>query len=157
MNKNKRQELIRALTVATPVRSQEELQALLQGQGINVTQATLSRDLAEMKVVKVRDANGYSYRPAGVHTVANVPLAALMVSDDGILSLEFSSYCAVIKTKPGFASAVAFIVDNKNLPAVMGTIAGDDTVLLLLRDGFDKDEVRASLVEILPRINEHNK
>ncbi|MCQ2146509.1 MAG: arginine repressor [Bacteroidales bacterium] len=143
--KTDRQDAIMNLISKKKVANQEELQNLLINAGYDVTQATLSRDLKELRVVKIHDEeNGYYYRVANDDEARVAPKTA-SVTLDCIKSVEFSNQLVVIKTHPGFASVVASLVDHRSLPSVMGTIAGDDTLLLILREGFTKAQVISSL------------
>lgn len=146
LSKIERHELIRQIVSSCRVSSHEELQTLLKQHGANVTQATLSRDLNELGVLKFKEAGlGYSYRlPAAGKTLDHIKNSTY--SGQGIESIEFNSHgIAVIKTLPGFAGALAAVVDNNPTSYIMGTIAGDDTVLLILRDGIDPDDVLPDL------------
>lgn len=151
-DKNSRQNTIKELVKAGLVHSQEELQELLNERGFAATQATLSRDMKALGIVKMHDPDfGYSYRmPYGPGN--NVSPAPGIISAEGIQSIEFSGNLAVIKTRPGYASVIAAILDSSHLPSVMGTVAGDDTVLLVIRDGFTRSEVVESLSQVLPGI-----
>ena len=151
-DKKSRQNTIRELVTAGMVHSQEELQELLSERGFAATQATLSRDMKEIGVVKMHDPEyGYSYRIPfqGEHPQSRMHQAASL---DGVVSIEFSSSLAVIKTRPGFANVIAAIIDAAGHDTLMGTIAGDDAVLLALRERFSRDEVLASLSQVLPGI-----
>jgi len=151
-DKNSRQNTIKELVKAGLVHSQEELQELLNERGFAATQATLSRDMKALGIVKMHDPDyGYSYRmPYGPGN--NVSPAPGIISAEGIQSIEFSGNLAVIKTRPGYASVIAAILDSSHLTSVMGTVAGDDTVLLVIRDGFTRSEVVESLSQVLPGI-----
>lgn len=151
-DKNSRQNTIKELVKAGLVHSQEELQELLNERGFAATQATLSRDMKALGIVKMHDPDyGYSYRmPYGPGN--NVSPAPGIISAEGIQSIEFSGNLAVIKTRPGYASVIAAILDSSHLTSVMGTVAGDDTVLLVIRDGFIRSEVVESLSQVLPGI-----
>lgn len=122
--------------------SQEQLQEQLHLKGIETTQATLSRDLKALQVVKT-PSEGYRLpqQKTGLTPQAN-----------GILSIEFSGQNAVVKTQPGFAPAVAARIDRRPSVSIMGTLAGDDTILLVLREGFSPDDVLANLKTIIPDI-----
>ena len=151
-DKNSRQATIKELVKAGMVHSQEELQALLNERGFAATQATLSRDMKALGIVKMHDAEfGYSYRmpyssESGKGSVSKT------LSSEGIMSLEFSNSLAVIKTRPGYANVIGAIIDASRLDSVMGTIAGDDTVLLVIREAFSRLEVLDSLSSVLPGI-----
>jgi len=138
-----RQARISALIAATPIRSQGRLAELLAAEGVAVTQATLSRDLEEMGAVKVR-------RP-GLGTVYAVPdelpgpvLRALggersdgrfsRLAAELLVSVEASANLVVARTPPGGAHLLASAIDRAELTDVLGTIAGDDTVLVVIRD-----------------------
>jgi transcriptional regulator of arginine metabolism len=142
LTKTGRQARIAALLSGAPVRSQAELGRLLAAEGVEVTQATLSRDLEEMGATKVR-------RP-GVGTVYAVPgeapgptLRALSEDHDQrisrlaaelLVSVEASANLVVARTPPGGAHLLASAIDRADLPEVLGTVAGDDTVLVVTRD-----------------------
>jgi transcriptional regulator of arginine metabolism len=143
--KNARQQTIVALLGRTRVRSQAELQGLLAEQGLAVTQGTLSRDLEELGAVKVRDGSGglvYAVPGEGGDRAARPapaePEAAFArlgrAAEELLVSAEASANLVVIRTPPGAASYLALAFDHADLPQVLGTIAGDDTVLVVSRD-----------------------
>ena len=127
--------------------SQEELQEKLQSQGIKTTQATLSRDLKALRIVKV-PGEGYRLPQPGTRYMASpAPVS--------VVSLEFSGQFGVMKTQPGFASAAAVLIDHHPSRPIMGTIAGDDTVLLVLRQGATQAQAMEILEKIIPDIKSH--
>jgi transcriptional regulator of arginine metabolism len=151
-DKNSRQATIKELVKAGMVHSQEELQELLNERGFAATQATLSRDMKALGIVKMHDAEfGYSYRMPYASESGKGSVSKTL-SSEGITSLEFSTSLAVIKTRPGYANVIGAILDASHLDCVMGTIAGDDTVLLVLREAFTRMEVLDSLSAVLPGI-----
>jgi transcriptional regulator of arginine metabolism len=120
-----------------PVRSQNELARLLEQVGVAVTQATLSRDLEELGAVKVRGESG-----ALVYAVPDRHDGVLAEGGSGrlarlceelLISAEASANLVVVKTPPGGAQLLASAVDRAGWPAVLGTVAGDDTVLVICR------------------------
>ncbi|SHG78601.1 transcriptional regulator, ArgR family [Jatrophihabitans endophyticus] len=126
-----------------PVRSQAELAALLDAAGVHVTQATLSRDLDELGAVKLRTPDGGLpvYRvpedgsPLTARGVGDAPpqrLARLV--GEMLTSVEASANLVVLRTLPGAAQYLASALDRAGLPQVLGTIAGDDTILVVARD-----------------------
>lgn len=140
-----RQQAILEIIQAGPVFSQDELATRLKEAGIASTQATLSRDLKALQIVK---------GPTGGYRLPQqkaVPPSSLQ----GILSIEFAGQNAVIKTQPGYAAAVAARIDHRPCAAIMGTLAGDDTILLVLRLGFSPEEVLENLKPIIPDILEY--
>ena len=138
-----RQQAILDIIQAGPVFSQDELAARLREAGISSTQATLSRDLKALRISKV-PGEGYV-----------VPARGRSLSVDftsGILRIQFSANLGVIRTRPGLANAVAVLIDNHVVGPVLGTIAGDDTILLILREGSSPEGVLDSLSPLLPDI-----
>lgn len=128
--------------------SQEKLLDLLSLNGFNITQATLSRDIKQLKIIKTPNAEGsyiYTTTVPDIHAnrVGGKSKTGFFLS--GFLSLEFSDNLAVIKTRPGYASGIASDID-RNLPQViLGTIAGDDTILLIPREGMEREKIREAL------------
>ena len=150
--KLERQRIIREVIKDNRVSNQEELSALLERRGLSVAQATLSRDIRELKITKIHDGVGYSYslpQPGMLRSV----LREASMSSDSIDSLEFSGSMAVIKTRPGHAGMIASVIDEGHLPEVMGTLAGDDTILLVLREGSSHDDVAGSLAGMFKGID----
>jgi transcriptional regulator of arginine metabolism len=138
-----RQQAILDIIQAGSVFSQEELSLRLKDAGISSTQATLSRDLKALRISKV-PGEGY-VTPASRKTMA----ADL---SSGIVRIQFSGQLGVIKTLPGMANAVAILIDHQVLFPVIGTIAGDDTILLILRAGSSADDALDALVPLFPEI-----
>ena len=146
-NKRERQATIRELIVGRPVASQEELRRLLLQRGWDVTQSTLSRDLREMRVARVPDADGSRYavtdgveesgRP-GLETL----LPPLFSRVDGVGEL------VVLRTVPGGAQSVAVALDAETWPDVLGTIAGDDTILIVCRSSGARERLVRRLAAI---------
>jgi transcriptional regulator of arginine metabolism len=137
-----RQQRIADLLTRTPVRSQTQLAQLLADDGIEVTQATLSRDLLELDAVKVRipsgalvyavPAQGGDPRPqAGESTAAEARLSRLL--NELLVSAEGSANLALLRTPPGAAQFLASAIDRVRPDDVLGTVAGDDTVLVISR------------------------
>jgi transcriptional regulator of arginine metabolism len=145
LGKVARQARIAELVAAQPVTSQGELAALLAAEGIAVTQATLSRDLDELNAVKVRSAPGGPLAyvvpedggapPPPQLPAVGAPLSRLIrLLGELLVSVEGSANLAVLRTPPGAAHFLASSIDRSGLAEVIGTIAGDDTVLLVARD-----------------------
>ena len=148
--KTNRLNIIREMIAQHQLSSQEELLGMMEQAGFEVTQATLSRDLKLMKVVKAPNEKGvYVYTlPQTVQKeeASTANREPRMVS--GLLSIEFSGQLAVVKTRPGHASAFAYEIDSNASHVILGTIAGDDTILLIPREGFTRDEVTRTLSEL---------
>ena len=127
MTKNKRHLAIKQVILTRKVRTQEELVAALKKRGEDVTQATLSRDLAELGVSRVHSNAGFHY--ALPHT-ASVDVLRNMIGAE-ILSVVANESLIVIRTLTGHAHAVGVYIDGLSSEDVLGTIAGDDTVLVI--------------------------
>jgi transcriptional regulator of arginine metabolism len=137
-----RRKLILDIIKNEGIHNQCELKQRLQEAGIEVTQATLSRDLRALGVGRGFDAvKGYIYKsssdplPAAYDSVPETPEEVLKEIKD----IQFSGNLAVIKTKLGHATGVAFEIDQLKIPDVLGTIGGDDTLLVILKEDADRD------------------
>lgn len=155
-NRKKRVEVIVDLINSRCIGSQEELAKLLKDAGYNVTQATLSRDLKMLKTTKVATDRGtYMYILPDTNTVKDKLLASGQLdingnSQTGFVSLTFSKNLAVIKTRNGYATGLAYDIDISNLPEILGTIPGTDTILLVLREDVTHEKAREVLSRFLP-------
>ena len=149
--KTQRLATIRKIIRSELVGSQEELITRLAECGIEITQSTLSRDLKFMNVAKVPHKNkGYIYvLPNAAQHESNI---SSNISDN-ITSLTFSGNLGVLKTKSGYASAISVPIDNIDCPAILGTIAGDNTVLIVLREDANRNQVVEALLHIFPMMS----
>jgi transcriptional regulator of arginine metabolism len=140
-NRNERLIAIRRLIGSQNISSQEELMKLLELQGFEMTQATLSRDLKYLKVAKMPDdREGYVYiLPDKDQTMEEVSQSASGPS--GLISIDFAQGMAIMRTLPGHAGSIAYTIDNINAYEIAGTIAGDDTILLIPRDGVSRTDL----------------
>ncbi len=136
--------------------SQEELLNALQKEGFKLTQATLSRDLKQLKVAKAATMNGnYVYVLPNVTMYKRVSTPHQikeMMQVPGFLSINFSGNMGVIKTRPGYASSIAYNIDNSEIPQIIGTIAGDDTIFIVIKQGVNEEEVITALSEVVPNL-----
>ncbi len=131
------------------IETQEDLAAALRSEGIDVTQATVSRDIKEMMLVKVPDANGhYHYAYPKEHNMMMTSERLERTFQDSILSVRSNESMVVLHTLPGTAQSVAFAVDYMKWQEVLGCIAGDDTVFIAL-------ENREGVETLLQRIHEY--
>ena len=138
LTKAARQARIVELLEASPVSSQTELGRLLAASGVEVTQATLSRDLDELGAVKVRTAAGMTYAvpPEGQPrkgTTESVDARLARLLEELLIGAEATGGLIVLRTPPGGAQLLGSALDRAGLPEVAGTVAGDDTVLLITR------------------------
>ena len=154
--KNNRLEALRMIISSHELGSQEELLQALKNEGFSLTQATLSRDLKQLKVAKAASMRGnYVYvlpndtmykRVSTPHSVKE------MMQVPGFLSINFSGNMGVIKTRPGYASSIAYNIDNNHIEEIIGTIAGDDTIFIVIKQGVMKEEVIDALSEVVPNM-----
>lgn len=123
------------------ITSQEQLTRALQLQGIEVTQATLSRDLRDLRAEKKVLPDGSFKYVIPVNPVVAKKVLGMNseVAKLSIRSIDFCGQFAVIKTKPGFANAVAYDIDDRGNEIILGTIAGDDTILIIPRESTTRD------------------
>ena len=131
------------------VQTQDEITERLVAEGFKVTQATVSRDLKELKLTKTLTARGtyrYAVNTARQHT-GSVKLNNAMV--DSIIQVDYSLNNVVIKTYPGLANAVASGVDALNMHSILGCVAGDDTIIIITRDEESSAELSRTLTELM--------
>jgi transcriptional regulator of arginine metabolism len=140
-NKNERLMEIRRLIASQNISSQEELMKLLIKKGYELTQATLSRDLKYLRVAKMPDDKaGYVYiLPDKEQVVEESDFVSPGLN--GLISIDFAQGLAILKTLPGHASSIAYTMDNLGAYEIAATIAGDDTILLVPRDGVTRTDV----------------
>ena len=154
--KNKRLEAIKMLISSKELCSQEEVLSELRKEGYTLTQATLSRDLKQLKVAKAASMNGkyvYVLPNETMYKRVSTPLSmAKMLQTPGFVSCNLSGNIAVIKTRPGYASAMAYDIDSRHVPEILGTIAGDDTLFLALKDSADLSIVLKKLGSVIPEL-----
>ncbi len=146
VSKRDRQHSILEFIKTHRVTSQMELRGLLEGKGIAVTQATLSRDLRDLRLVKVPGADGGGHYTLPEEWEHSPPLESLLPTL--FISSEGTGNLLVVRTMTGGAQAVALGIDWEEWPEVLGTIAGDDTILLILREAEYQDEIQNRLMEI---------
>ena len=155
-SKNSRLDAIKIIISSQEIGSQEELLQQLNKEGFRLTQATLSRDLKQLKVAKAASMNGnYVYvlpNNTMYKRMVEQHSAGEMLLNTGFKSIEFSGNAAVIKTRPGYASSLAYDIDVKDFDEILGTIAGDDTIMLLMREGCTRTELKNVLSLVIPNI-----
>jgi transcriptional regulator of arginine metabolism len=155
-SKNNRLDTIKMIISSKEIGSQDELLQELVKEGFRLTQATLSRDLKQLKVAKAASMNGnYVYvlpNNTMYKRMTEQHSASEMMMYNGFVSIDFSLNLAVVKTRPGYASRLAYDIDMHNCYEILGTIAGDDTILLVIREGCTHADVRKALSDIIPNI-----
>lgn len=132
---------------AQVISNQEQLTQALRLQGVDVTQATLSRDLRDLRAEKkvMNDGTQKYVIPPDPIVEQKVLGIDSNLAKMSIRSIEFSGPFAVVKTRPGFANAVAYDIDTRGQELTLGTIAGDDTILVIPREGISREEVERFL------------
>ena len=145
-NRRNRLQLIISIIKKNNIGNQSDLARILRTYGIDVTQATLSRDLKALKVTKVASDNGeYIYIIPDNNELQDSMLQRGMNSvpvaqQVGIVSMKVSGNIAVIKTRNGYAAGLAYDIDMSKSPLIIGTIAGADTIFIVLNEGVSRDE-----------------
>lgn len=147
---------IRRLIGSMNISSQEELLRLLEKQGFEMTQATLSRDLKYLRVAKMPDdRSGYVYiLPDKEQVVEETELVRPGMS--GLISIDFAQGMAILRTLPGHAGSIAYTIDGLDAYEIAGTIAGDDTILLIPRDGVSRSDLLNLLKIRMPGLIQEN-
>jgi transcriptional regulator of arginine metabolism len=153
-NREWRQGVIREIISSGRISNQESLLQMLRVKGIVLTQATLSRDLKMMQVVKVPSGQeGYTYVvPEEIVPGSSGEGQKANYLAEGFISLNFSGNLGVIRTLPGYASSIASVIDKTDTPSVLGTIAGDDTILVVLKEKESAGELVSSVIRAMPMV-----
>ena len=135
MMKNNRQAMILEIISQENIETQEQLLAKLQERGINSTQATISRDIKQMHLIKQPAGQGvYKYAVSDNRNRLNFAEKLRTIFRESITSIDYAQNIVVIKTMPGLASAACSALDNMDLTYMVGSLAGDDTAFLLMKD-----------------------
>jgi len=144
---------IKRIILDNKIASQEELLDSLRKVGFELTQATLSRDLKEIRVGKLADpSRGSIYILHDQLNKNNQQSNAPSIPVNSVLSVVFSYHLCVIRTFPAFASTVATFIDNSQLPGIAGTVAGDDTIMVIPREGYTQKDILKALESVIPGI-----
>ncbi len=130
--KDRRHDVILEIISEMPVSTQEMLIELLAERGIKTTQATLSRDIQQLSLVKQRDENGV-YR----YTLPAAAVAEKSIFAESVISVDYAMNTIVLKCRAGMAQGTCAAIDSVNHEGIVGTIAGDDTIFILVRSEAD--------------------
>lgn len=147
--KTKRQAKMLELIRKHEIETQEELSDYLQKEGYQVTQATVSRDIRELKLTKVAMSNGRQKYAALTDSSEDLSEKYIRVFRDGFVSMDMAQNILVIKTVSGMAMAVAAAIDAMHLHEIVGCIAGDDTIMCAVRSVDDTIEVMGRLRKLV--------
>lgn len=152
-NKAKRFAAIKELIQTTEVGNQEDLLRMLSTKGFDVTQATLSRDLKQLKVAKITNAMGeYVYRLSQQPAMSAEPKQGSYVSPNVHVTMDVSGNIVVLHTRAGYASGLAYEIDDKASDVIIGTVAGEDTIIAVMREGATIDKVKSVLSGFIPSL-----
>lgn len=145
--KSRRHFAIREILAKEHITTQEELCEALRNIGYDVTQATVSRDIKELHLVKVPDANGYRYSLPETNLTLTSKERLQRLFRDSVINIDYCENLIVIKTLPGAAQSVASLIDSSNFPNIMGTVAGDDTL-------FSAVKSREAVIDVVTMFRE---
>ena len=146
--KNLRQEAILKIIEEQPVFTQEMLVSILQQQGWNVTQATVSRDIKALGLQKTSDGKGTRYVKSAVGTPQPTQVHANTILNNGIIDVIDAQNFVIVKCYAGMAGAVCATIDNMHLHEIAGSIAGDDTIFICTLDNECAQKVKALLTDV---------
>jgi len=151
MVKARRHQRILDIVRSKPIQTQEDLSAELAREGLSVTQATISRDIKELRLIKAPVGDGsYRYTVPADRNIEDINRRIERVFREAVISVEDSDNIVVIKTLEGAAQAVGAIVDDLDWPEVVGSLAGDDTIFVVVKPA-DK------ALEIMARFNKFRR
>ena len=149
MNKKERLKVIEKIIEEQPVNKQEDLMRLLNERGIEVTQATVSRDIRELRLGKVLDSQGnYRYSLTSQNADPTVNQKLSNIFRDSVLSIIPCGNLIVVKCHSGTGNAAAAYLDSLDIESIAGTVAGDDTIFIAIKDD-NTDKVTSYLMEII--------
>lgn len=150
-NKVERLNLIKRVVGEELIGSQEELIKRLADYGVQATQSTLSRDFKEINISKMPHPDkGYIYvlsEKFSSEVVANTANIS-----DAVLSIKFSHNIAVLATKSGYASAISVIIDSRKNKDIIGTVAGDNNIIMIIREGVEQAQIFEQMCNIFPSL-----
>ncbi len=146
--KTKRQDEIIRLISAGDIETQEDLASALRSLGFKVTQATISRDIRELRLVKVASKNGgFKYAKPEKHEIAVSERLARILTDS-MVSVDYSGNIIVVRTISGSANVAAEAIDNLGWTEILGTIAGDNTIFIVVREEADTAEISGRIKDL---------
>lgn len=147
--KSRRHFAIMDIIARYPVSTQEELCEALRENGFDVTQATVSRDIKEMHLIKVPSPEGYRYAVPEVSKVRSSQDRMKRLFQDSVVRIDYSNNIIVIKTLPGAAQSIASVIDNSEQEEILGTVAGDDTIFIVVKPPEDVEKVTGDFIRLL--------
>ena len=154
--KNTRLEALKLLISSQEIGCQEDLLKALSVEGFHITQATLSRDLKQLKVAKAASINGkYTYVLPNETMYKRIPTprtAREMMKVSGFLNISYSGNLGVMKTRPGYASSIAYNIDNGGIEEILGTISGNDTIFIAFKEPYDQEEMTRRMQNVISQM-----
>ncbi len=154
--KNSRLEALKLLISSQEIGCQEDLLKALSVEGFHITQATLSRDLKQLKVAKAASINGkYTYVLPNETMYKRIPTprtAREMMKVSGFLNISYSGNLGVMKTRPGYASSIAYNIDNGGIEEILGTISGNDTIFIAFKEPYDQEEMTRRMQNVISQM-----
>lgn len=148
--KNLRQAEILNIVQTVDVETQEQMLEELKARGISATQATISRDIKELRLVKVLTGKGaYRYAPSERKGTVTSDTRLRNIFKEGVVSVDVAQNIVVVKTMPGLASAACSALDNMEIPGIVGSLAGDDTGILIMRDSAAAQSFNSEVHKLL--------
>ncbi len=148
--KNARQTEILNIIQSADIETQEQLLLYLKERGFNTTQATISRDIKELRLVKELTGNGgYRYAASGRRNTNGSETRLRNIFKEGFTSVDVAQNIIVLKTMPGLASAVCSALDGMEIEGMVGSIAGDDTGLIIMRDNASAQHFSSEIHNLL--------
>jgi transcriptional regulator of arginine metabolism len=150
--KSERLSIIKRIIAEELIGSQEELIQHLEKRGIHATQSTLSRDFKEINISKMpHPEKGYIYVSA--ENIVSRSEFGTSNLGDAIMGVKFSGNMGVIITKSGYANAIGVIVDSRKSPYILGTVAGDNTIIMVLREDASHKLIMDVLISAFPELS----
>ncbi len=148
--KNARQTEILSIIRETPVETQEQLLQLLRVRGFTATQATISRDIKELRLVKELTGKGsYRYAQSDRKAPDAFDVRLRNIFTEGVVSVDLAQNLVVVKTMPGLASTACLALEGMSIPGMVGSLAGDDTGILIMRDAASAQQFHAEVHKLL--------
>ena len=148
--KNARQNEIIKIVQSQDVETQEQLLEELKSRGFVTTQATISRDIKELRLVKeLTGSGGYRYALSERKTASTSDTRLRNIFKEGVISVDVAQNIVVVRTMPGLASAACSALDNMEIEGMVGTLAGDDTGILIMRDNSSAQQFSGEVHKLL--------
>ena len=147
--KRARQAEILNIIQAVDVETQEQLLDELKARGFSATQATISRDIKELRLVKELSGGGYRYASSERKGLADSDARLRNIFKEGVTSVDRAQNIVVVRTMPGLASAACSALDSMEIPGMVGSLAGDDTGILIMRDNDSAEHFNQEVHKLL--------